>query len=183
MAEQDADTTNEQTGTQATTPETGATTTDGQQSQDVDWQAEAVKWKALSRQNEAQAKANADKAKQFDAFQESQKSELEKAQDEASKWKTQYEQAKTHALRAETAAKNNIPVTLLTGNTEEELDAQVKALLAFKTPTPPASSGIDTGASARQPTTFTRQQIADPTFYHAHRDEILKAQQAGRIIA
>ncbi|MFT8442195.1 MAG: hypothetical protein ABF780_05730 [Bifidobacterium aquikefiri] len=149
----------------------------------TDWQAEAEKWKALSRKNETQAKANVDAAKQWNDFQESQKSETDKLKEHNAQLEAQLKEAQTTVLRSQYAAKNNIPVTLLTADTEDALEAQVKALLAFKTPQPPASSGIDTGAAARQSTTFTRQQISDPTFYHKHRDEILKAQQAGRILA
>ena len=161
-------------------PATGAESTT---TQDTDWQAQAEKWKALSRQNEAQAKANAEKAQKFDEFQESQKTELEKAHDEAAKWQTQYEQAQKQALRAETAAKHQLPLELLTGGTSDELDAQVTALLAWKGSKPAASSGPDMRQHGESTPTFTRQQIADPDFYHAHRADILKAQQAGRITA
>ena len=49
-----------------------------QETATVDWKAEAEKWKALSRQNEDRAKANADKAKRFDAIEEQSKSEMQK---------------------------------------------------------------------------------------------------------
>jgi hypothetical protein len=169
-------------GQQPTPPETGAPATPAAPDPEVrDWQAEATKWKALSRQNEAQAKANADKAKQYDEFQESQKSELQKAQDTAAKWEAQYKQAQTQALRAETAAKNNIPVELLTADNAEALDAQVQALLAFKTPQPASRSGIDPTKNGGGPTTYTQAQISDPKFYQAHHDDILKAMSEGRI--
>lgn len=179
MAEEETtDTTTTVQPTDAT-PATGAEPT----ATEPDWQAEAEKWKALSRKNEAQAKANADAAKQWSEFQESQKSETDKLKEHAAELETQLKQAQTTALRSQYAAKNQIPLELLTADTEDALDAQVKALLAFRTPKPAASSGPDVTGGAQQPTTFTRQQISDPTFYHQHRDEILKAQQAGRIIA
>jgi hypothetical protein len=169
-------------GQQPTPPETGAPASPAAPETEVhDWQTEATKWKALSRQNEAQAKANADKAKQFDALQESQKTELQKAQDTAAKWEAQYKQAQTQALRAETAAKNNIPVELLTADNAEALDAQVQALLAFKTPQPASRSGIDPTKNGGGPTTYTQAQISDPAFYREHRGDILKAMSEGRI--
>ncbi|MFT8358549.1 hypothetical protein [Bifidobacterium aquikefiri] len=168
-------------GSQPATPETGTPVTPAAPDTETDWQAEANKWKALSRQNEAQAKANADKAKQYDAFQESQKTELQKAQDTAAKWEAQYKQAQTQALRAETAAKNNIPVELLTADNAEALDAQVKALLAFKTPQAASRSGVDPTKNGGGPTTYTQAQLSDQKFYREHRDDILKAMSEGRI--
>lgn len=137
----------------------------------------------MSRRNEAQAKANADAAKQWSEFQESQKSETDKLKEHAAELETQLKQAQTTALRSQYAAKNQIPMELLTADTDDALDVQVKALLAFKTPKPAASSGPDMRQSAGDAPTFTRRQIADPDFYHAHRADILKAQQAGRITA
>lgn len=43
-----------------------------------DWKADAEKWKKQARDNEARAKANAEKAKRLDALEESQKTEAEK---------------------------------------------------------------------------------------------------------
>lgn len=63
-----------------------------------DWQAEAEKWKAFSRKHEEAAKANADKAKRLDEFEESQKTELQKAADAAAAAK-----ADADASKAQTA--------------------------------------------------------------------------------
>ncbi|WEV41632.1 hypothetical protein OZX57_06480 [Bifidobacterium sp. ESL0682] len=171
-------------GQQTSNPATGAedaTGTESQNAEVTDWKAEAEKWKAMSRKNEAQAKSNADKAKQFDEFQESQKTELQKAQDEAAKYKAEFEAQQVKSLQAETAAKNNIPVSLLTATTQDALDVQVKALLDFKTPQPASKSGVDVGAGSNQPPVFTQAQVSDQKFYHEHRDEILKAMSEGRI--
>lgn len=186
MAEQTGDNTGatleDPNGQQSATSETGAENTNGSEQPEVtDWKAEAEKWKALSRKNEAQAKSNADKAEQFDAFQESQKTELQKAQDEAAKLKSELEAQQVKSLQAETAAKHNIPVSLLTATTQDALDAQVKALLEFKTPQPASRSGVDVGGGPTQPAVFTQAQVSDPKFYHDHRNEILKAMAEGRI--
>ena len=55
----------------ADTPDTGARG-------EKDWKAEAEKWKALARQHEQRAKANAEKAKQFDEITEREKTELQR---------------------------------------------------------------------------------------------------------
>ncbi|MDF7641732.1 hypothetical protein PT279_09065 [Bifidobacterium sp. ESL0784] len=171
-------------GQQTSNPATGVegtTGNEGQNTEVTDWKAEAEKWKSLSRKNEAQAKSNADKARQFDEFQESQKTELQKAQDEAAKYKAEFEAQQVKSLQAETAAKNNIPVSLLTATTQDALDAQVKALLDFKTPQPASKSGVNVGTGSNEPPVFTQAQVSDPKFYHDHREEILKAMAEGRI--
>lgn len=48
---------------------------------ETDWKAEAEKWKSLSRKNEDAAKSNATKAKEYDAYVESQKTEQERTAD------------------------------------------------------------------------------------------------------
>lgn len=182
MAEPEETTTTtgtENTG-EGTATETGAAATTTQ-STEPDWQSEAEKWKALSRKNEAQAKANADAAKQWSEFQESQKSETDKLKEHAAELETQLKQAQTTALRSQYAAKNQIPMELLTADTEDTLDAQVKALLAFKTPQAAGRSNVDTQGGSQQATIFTQAQISDPKFYQTHRSEILKAMAEGRI--
>ncbi|MBO1739674.1 hypothetical protein [Leifsonia sp. TF02-11] len=164
------------------TPETGAE----QQTQEPDPIAELEKWKALARQNEARAKANADKAKRFDEIEESTKTELQKAQEAAAQAAAEAQQARLDALRARTAATAGVPEDLLVGSTEDELAASVQRLLAFKgateQPAAPRSSGADAPAGAAKPTVYRAEQLNDPEFYKAHRADILRAQQEGRII-
>lgn len=182
MAEVQEPTTTTTTDTE-TTGEGAATETDATTTTTTatDWQSEAEKWKALSRKNEAQAKANADAAKQWSEFQESQKSETDKLKEHAAELETQLKQAQTTALRSQYAAKNQIPMELLTADTEDALDAQVKSLLAFKTPQAAGRSNVDTQGGGQQATIFTQAQISDPKFYQTHRSEILKAMAEGRI--
>lgn len=60
-------------------------TDDGQETQqpEKDWAAEAEKWKALARRHEGNAKANATKAKEFDALLEASKTDQERAVEQA----------------------------------------------------------------------------------------------------
>jgi hypothetical protein len=171
QADNTADTT---TPDASTKPETGET-------QATDWQAEAEKWKALSRKNEAQAKANADKAKQWTELQESHKSEAEKTNERITQLETELKTARTTALRSQTAAQNGLPVELLTADTEDALNAQVRALLAFKAPSVPKASTVNASQTGGTPTVYTREQVSDPEFYQKHRSDILKAMSEGRI--
>lgn len=153
----------------------------------VDWRAEAEKWKTLSRQNEAQAKANAEKARQYDAFEESQKTELQKAQDAAAAAQQRAAEAEARALRSDIARNTGVPIELLTAADEETLQAQAEALLAFRgqqqTPPAPASSGTSTPSGAAPIPHFTDAQIAamTPEEYAARKEDIYRARDAGLI--
>jgi chemotaxis protein histidine kinase CheA len=172
----------EQPTTAPAAPETGA---EEQQEQHPDPIAELEKWKALARQNEARAKANADKAKRFDEIEEANKTELQKAQEAAATAAADAQQARLDALRARTAATNGVPEELLVGQNEEELAASVQRLLAFKgtdTPAAPRSSGGSAPAGAAKPVVYTSEQLSNPAFFQAHRADILLAQREGRIL-
>ena len=111
-----------------------------------DWQAEAEKWKEMSRKHEGSAKSNADKAKAFDAFEESNKTEMQKVADRATAAETQVAELTSRAMRAEVAAAKGIPANLLSGTTSEELEASADALLAFRGAKPvPDMGGGDRG--------------------------------------
>jgi hypothetical protein len=95
--------------------------------------AEVAKWKKLARQNEIQAKTNAEKAQQFDAYQESQLTEQQKLAARA-------EQAEQRAAAAEglyrrtlAAATYDLPPSMidqLGDGTEEEINARAETLAA-----------------------------------------------------
>lgn len=106
----------------------------------TDYAAEAEKWKALARKNEQRAKENADKAKRLDDLEESQKTELQKLQDQLAAAQSAAATAEAARLRASIAAKHGVPEALLTGSTEEALEEAATALLAFKGTQPSAPS-------------------------------------------
>lgn len=111
-----------------------------------DWAAEAEKWKALARKHEDQSKANADKARRFDEFQESQKSEQQKLEERAAAAEAKAAEIELRALKAEVANEKGVPAGLLTGSTAEELAASADALLAFRGEKPkPDFGGGDRG--------------------------------------
>jgi hypothetical protein len=85
----------------------------------------------MSRKNEARATANAEKAKQFDAFQESQKTELQKAQDRAERAETAAAEAQAERLRMSAVNKYKLDADfsdLLGGGTEAEIDARAERI-------------------------------------------------------
>jgi hypothetical protein len=95
--------------------------------------ADAAKWRKLARDNEARAKSNADKAQQFDAYQESQLTEQQKLSARA-------EQAEQRAAAAEglyrrtlAAATYDLPPSMigqLGDGTEDEINARAETLAA-----------------------------------------------------
>lgn len=97
-----------------------------------DWAAEAEKWKALARKHEDQSKANADKARRYDEFEESQKTEQQKLEERAKAAEAKAAEIELRALKAEVANEKGVPANLLTGTTAEELAAAADALLAFR---------------------------------------------------
>lgn len=81
------------------------------------------------------------KAEQFDALEEQNKTELQKALDRAAAAEALAAEATKVSLRTSIAAAKNVPASLLSGSTKEELEAAADALLAFRgeqTPGPKA---------------------------------------------
>ncbi len=106
-----------------------------------DLAAEVAKWKSLARQNEKRAKENAAKALKFDEIEEANKSELAKLMERAQAAEAKIADMEARALKAEVAAVKGVPVDLLVGSTQEELEAYADRLLAFRGETKPADFG------------------------------------------
>lgn len=109
-------------------PTTGKPTPD---QADKDWQAEAEKWKALSRKHEDASRANADKARQFEEWQQSQKSEQQKADEAAQKLQDERDEALRDAALARAALTHGLTaddLELIGGGTPEEIDAKAQKL-------------------------------------------------------
>ena len=90
-------------------------------------------WKTRSRQNEQASKRNAEKAKQFDEWQESQKSEDEKRVTENEDLRSKLASLNLQVLRQQVAAEKKLEPELadtLTGNTAEEMGEHADRLLA-----------------------------------------------------
>ena len=85
------------------------------------------------------------KAQKFAEWEESQKTEAEKVQARLDAAEKRAVELESKALRAEVAAAKGVPVALLTGGTQEELEAAADALLDFRgeqKPAGPSSSAI-----------------------------------------
>lgn len=143
--------------------------------------AEVAKWKALSRKNEDTAKANADKAKQYDALEESKKSDLQKAQDELARVQAELDAERGGSLKASVAAAKGVPAELLTGSTKEELEASATALLAFKGPAEAPSQDAAASAVGGKPVNAGADQLTAEQLKGMTSKEIMEAKAAGRL--
>lgn len=120
------------------------------------------------RYGELMSKVNEyeEKAKKFDEMEESNKSELEKANEKAAKLESELKAIKeaetVRGIREEVAKETGIPAHLLTGATEEECKAQAIAIAEYAKPTPyPAVKDGGEISNINKPS--TRQQFAEWT--------------------
>ena len=111
---------------------------------ETDWQAEARKWEKRSKENLATAKANEAAAKRLAELEESQKTEAQKVQERLDAAEKRAAELELKATRAEVAAAKGVPVELLSGSTQEELEAAADALIAFRGT--PGAAAAPTGA-------------------------------------
>lgn len=72
------------------------------------------------------------KAERFDALEEQNKTELQKALDRAAAAEALAADASVKVLRSDVASAKGVPVDLLSGSTKEELEAAADKLLAFR---------------------------------------------------
>lgn len=81
---------------------------------------------------------------ELDKIRESQKTEAEKVQERLDAAERRAVELELKATRAEVAAAKGVPVELLSGGTQEELEASADALIAFRgeQKTAPSSSAI-----------------------------------------
>jgi hypothetical protein len=84
-------------------------------------------------------------ADRLKALEEANKTEAEKVADKLAAAEKRAAELEGKALRAEVAAAKGVPVALLTGSTQEELEAAADALIAFRgeqKPAGPSSSSL-----------------------------------------
>ena len=72
------------------------------------------------------------KAEKFDEFQESAKSDLQRAQERAAQLENELNSERQMRVRESIAARKGVPSAALTGSTEEELEASADALLEWR---------------------------------------------------
>lgn len=190
-----SDTTNteqtDSTATDATAAEpTQTETSTADTAAEKDWKAEAEKWKQFARKHEDAAKANAEKAKRFDEFEESQKTEQQKLADAAQKARDEAAATAAELARVKAAVKHGLTeedLELLGAHgTPEEIDARAERLAQrlkdaeANKPRPDfggGDRGEDVGAKAAQLT----QADVDRLFASKQYDEIEKARTEGRL--
>lgn len=119
--------------TTAETTPAGETETAPTEQTEVDYKAEAEKWKALSRKNEETAKANAEKARSFDALEEANKTEQQRLAERAETAEKELATTRLEATRNQVALEKGLTpnqAKRLVGSTPEELAADADELLA-----------------------------------------------------
>lgn len=90
---------------------------------------------ALKSEREARKvaeKAAADALARVKAFEDAQKTEAEKQAERLAEFERENAELKSAKTRAEVAAAKGVPANLLSGSTQEELEASADALIAFK---------------------------------------------------
>lgn len=130
-----------------------AATSSGAQPEETDWEAEATKWKSLARKHENQhlsalgfkSKDEIDQLRQaaekYREFEDSQKTELERATQRATGLEQQLADLQSANARLLAAATHNIPpdlIDLLGSGTEEDINARAEALAERLKATAPA---------------------------------------------
>jgi len=121
---------------------------DGVQSAEppVDWKAKYEVAIKHSREWESRAKANKDAADELDRLKESQLSETEKLTRRAERAERELSALKTanqvNAWKNAAAEQYHVPASLLSGATEDEINANAKALAEWKNPERSGASAL-----------------------------------------
>lgn len=103
-----------------------------QEPAETDWKAEARKWESRAKENLTAAKANEEAAQRLAEIEEAQKTEAQKAQERLEAAERRAAELEARSIRAEVAAAKGVPANLLSGSTQEELEASADALIAFR---------------------------------------------------
>ena len=177
-----SDTTTESAATDAAATEIDQTDTSDAAGAEKDWQAEAEKWKKFARKHEDEVKTLRPAAARLAEIEESQKSEQQRLADRASAAEAKVAEIEARAMRAEVAAAKGIPVVLLSGTTQEELEASADALLAFRGEKPrPDFGGGQRGADATAKGAMLTKSDIQKLYAERNYDAIEQARQDGRI--
>lgn len=136
---------------------------------DVDWQQEAAKWKHFSRQNERRFKELEEKARAYDELKDAEKTELERAKEQAQAAEAKARKLEVESLRARVGAKMGVDPDFLRGETEEEVREFAEKLLAWRgvdenqaePKTPPAASPVGDAGKRGDPVKVNQLSAAD----------------------
>ena len=103
----------------------------GESKQEKDWEAEAAKWRSLARKHENTAKQNAEAARKFAEYEDSQKSELQRLQERAEAAERERDEERRTRARLMAAAAHNLSADLLDrlgGASEEEINETAEVI-------------------------------------------------------
>lgn len=145
----------------------------------TDWEAEALKWKALSRQHENKhlsalgfkSKDEIEQlrtaAQKYQEFEDTQKSELQRANERAQTVEQQLTDLRSTNARLMAAATHNIPpdlIDLLGSGSDEEINARAEVLAErLKVPAPSASPAQQRPVESLTPGAATASGSAEAT--------------------
>lgn len=113
----------------------------------IDWKAMARKWEKRAKENAKQAAANADAKKRLDEAADTDKTEVDRLREAIEALQTENAGNKLKALRADVSSRTGVPVELLTGTTEEELNDQAEAINTFVTANAPKTAAKQTNGA------------------------------------
>lgn len=107
-----------------------------------------------------------EKAAQYDAAKEAEKTELQKATETAAALQAELDTMKAaesaRVMREKVSKETGVPASLLTGTTEDDCKAQAKDILAFAKPTqyPSVRDGGETTVSGKRTTAQMFEEYA-----------------------
>lgn len=119
----------------------------------------ATDWKAKSRMWEKRAKANLDKAKAYDALEQSSKT----ADERLAELEKKFAETASENLKLKIATDKGVPADLLYGDTEEELIAHADALLEFTKEKHKTTAPV-VGSDGKVPSAEPKKSLEDAFF-------------------
>lgn len=116
----------------------------------IDWKAMARKWEKRAKDNAKRAAENAEAKKRLDEAADTDKTEVDRLREAIEALQTENASNKLKALRADVSQRTGVPVELLTGTTEEELNDQAEAISAFVSANAPKPKPSTNGAKPKE---------------------------------
>lgn len=145
--------------------------------------AEAAKWKAMARKHEAEAKANADKARKFDEAQAASLTEIEKAQKAAAESDSKAAALEAKLAIAQAAITHGLDaddLEALEGVPADKVEAIAARLAAKKAAVPTVPSAIGQG-NVGDPIGSTLPQLTEAQLSSMTPEQVNEARRAGRL--
>lgn len=132
-----------------------------------------------------QAASDAEKARKYDELEQANKTETERLQEQLQEAQRVAAEATLAALRASVSSSTGVPVELLNGSTEEEIQASAKALQEFKGVPPKAPPAAVAQGQQGKPIDGGEEQLTEEDVKRLYAEkkysEIDKAREEGRL--